>query len=149
VSSINSVTCIQQEEVRIGEKSTFVFKKIKSYIQKFFSFADKNSSPFWIYIFLIFLPTISMSYLFIILGVGIFIIGFPQIFINLLGVLLILLGIFLPILILSKYLRKLVRSHFEFIGKEYTERNINYLSFLLSIIPLVLSILSVFFSFIF
>jgi hypothetical protein len=141
VSAINSVTAIQTNDSQLVEKKYSFLEKvrtiIKSKIQSVFTLKEKTNSLFWLWATLLILAGMLVGFLLVFLGIAILFSGAAAAA-NFLGLALVLLGIFVPIVSLSFIFRPLLRNHFEFQGKDVPKKKINLYAFLLSLAPGIL-----------
>lgn len=139
ISSNASITGVKQEKSKIGEKIASLHNKIKSQIEKVFLSDDKKPSLFWLWATLLILGGMILGVVLIVLGVFAAFGGTATA--NLMAIILLLLGVFLPIVSLFFAFRPLLRNHFKKIGKEITKKKINLYAFLMSIAPGILATL--------
>jgi Flp pilus assembly protein TadB len=145
ISANTSITSTEKENFKIGEKIASFFKKIKSQVERIFKTEEKQTSLFWIQAIALILAGIAVGIGLIVLALLIAFSGTATA--NVLSIICLVLGVFLPIVSLYYIFRKLLKKHFEIIEREESQRKINLFAFLLSLAPGLLATLSFLFLF--
>ena len=140
VASDTTITGVEKEKSTIGAKIISIVKNIKTKIEKVLKPNSSGPSLFWLWATLLILAGLITGFVLIFLGFAIALTG-GSTAAGTIALLLLLLGVFLPIVSLFFAFRPLLRKHYEKIGIDITKRKINLYAFLLSLVPGVIGLL--------